>query len=356
MFATDGQYTAFASVALGQFEPIKDHLRALRDASRKVNGDSGKVIHEVITDGSVYFGTIEDPGNTDETAKFPSAVALVWRWTGDQRFLDEMYDFTKANMRYLFASLDKDRDLWPEGLGAEVERRDMGEEEVDNAVYTIRDLAALARATRDNGAELWAESRAGAMHARFDRTWWMPKVPQHADSLGQPDNRKIQQRHCIGVTPMEVEWQQRGDAVLGVTRPQYAAAALNLRETSCYGDAFGLFLTGTPGCDPGRSTIPARRTTFTVWTSVMAVAEGNYGRLGLHQQQRFNAANRRLHRKNSRAPCRSSPPLPTTAARSTFLCMSAPWCFRPGGAYGPVWSVVHQQLGVRPDLGITASR
>ena len=26
----------------------------------------------------------------------------------------------------------------------------------------------------------------------------------------------------------------------------------------------------------------------------MAVAEGNYGRLGLHQQQRFNAANRRL--------------------------------------------------------------
>ena len=194
LFATDGQYTAFASVALGQFEPIKDHLRALRDASRKVNGDSGKVIHEVITDGSVYFGTIEDPGNTDETVKFPSAVALVWRWTGDQRFLDEMYDFAKANMRYVFASLDKDRDLWPEGLGAEVERRDMGEEEVDNAVYTIRglrDLAALARAKRDNATELWAESRASAMEARFDRTWWMPKVPQHAElarQSGQPQD------------------------------------------------------------------------------------------------------------------------------------------------------------------------
>ena len=33
MFATDGEYTAFASVAVGQFEAIKDHLRALRDVS-----------------------------------------------------------------------------------------------------------------------------------------------------------------------------------------------------------------------------------------------------------------------------------------------------------------------------------
>ena len=29
LFATDGEYTAFASVALGQFEPIKEHMRAL---------------------------------------------------------------------------------------------------------------------------------------------------------------------------------------------------------------------------------------------------------------------------------------------------------------------------------------
>jgi hypothetical protein len=170
LFATDGEYTAFASVAIGQFEPIKDHLRALRDVSRKVNHDSGKVVHEVITDGSVYFGTLDDPGNTDETVKFPSAVALVWRWTGDRTFLDEMYDFAKANMRYVLTSLDKDRDLWPEGLG-NVERPGMGEEKLDSTVYTIRglrDLAALARAKRDGATELWAEARASAMEGRFD--------------------------------------------------------------------------------------------------------------------------------------------------------------------------------------------
>ena len=127
LFATDGEFTAFASVGVGQFEPIKDHLRALKAASLIDNGDSGKVIHEVVTDGSIYFGSNDDPGNTDETAKFPSAVALIWRWTGDNAFRDEMYDFTKKNMQYTFRELDDDNDGWPEGLG-NVERSGMGEE------------------------------------------------------------------------------------------------------------------------------------------------------------------------------------------------------------------------------------
>src|SRR5947199_252593 len=41
LFATDGEYTAFAAVAAGQFDAIKDHLRALRAVSEVVNGGSG---------------------------------------------------------------------------------------------------------------------------------------------------------------------------------------------------------------------------------------------------------------------------------------------------------------------------
>ena len=48
---TDGEYTAFAAVAAGQFETVKDHLRALRDVSDNVNNRSGKVVHEVTPDG-----------------------------------------------------------------------------------------------------------------------------------------------------------------------------------------------------------------------------------------------------------------------------------------------------------------
>ena len=101
MFATDGEYTAFASVAMGQFEAIKDHLTGLRDVSEILNDGSGIVTHEVISDGSNWFGddSINPVSgkynfNTDETVKYPSAVALIWRWTGDDRFRDELYDFS----------------------------------------------------------------------------------------------------------------------------------------------------------------------------------------------------------------------------------------------------------------------
>jgi len=147
LFGTDGEYTAFAAVAAGQFGPVKDHLRALRDVSEIVNKGSGKIVHEVTPDGAVYFGANADPGNTDESSKYPSAVALVWRWTADKKFLKDLYPASVKAMKYV-ATLDEDNDGWPEGLG-NVERPGMGEEKLDNAVYTIRgyaDLADLAKA------------------------------------------------------------------------------------------------------------------------------------------------------------------------------------------------------------------
>src|SRR5439155_1549070 len=79
--------------------------------------------------------------------KFPSTVALVWRWTGDNAFRDQMYDFTVRNLKYVVNQLDADKDGWPEGSG-NVERSGMGAEKLDNAVYLIRglyDLSDLAR-------------------------------------------------------------------------------------------------------------------------------------------------------------------------------------------------------------------
>ena len=162
LFATDGEYTAFAAVALGQFEPIKDHLIALQQVSDRLNAKSGKVAHEIVTDGSVYFGSNTDPGNTDESVKFPSAVALVWRWSGDNRFLNRLYDFSRRAMRYVVDNLDADKDGWPEGLG-NVEREGMGGEKLDNTVYLIRgltDLAEMAAFKRDRATDRWASQLA----------------------------------------------------------------------------------------------------------------------------------------------------------------------------------------------------
>jgi glycogen debranching enzyme len=199
MFATDGEYTAFASVAVGQFEAIKDHLRALRDVSDILNDRSGVVVHEVVSDGSIWFGKDSrriDPAtgevrydfNTDETVKFPSAVALVWRWTGDDAFRDQMYDFSKRNLRYVVERLDEDGDGWPEGSG-NVERGGLGVEKLDNAVYLIRglnDLADMARSKHDGRTYAWAKNLARRLHDRFEATWWMPAERQYADSIDDP--------------------------------------------------------------------------------------------------------------------------------------------------------------------------
>ena len=358
LFATDGEFTAFASVALGQFEPIVAHLRALRRASEITNGNSGKVVHEVITDGSVFFGANADAGNTDETAKFPSAVALLWRWTGDNRFRDEMYPFAKSNLEYIFRELDADHDGWPEGLG-NVERVGMGPEKLDNTTATmrgLRDLEDMARAKGDTATATWAATKAEDLETRFEGAWWMgTDVPQHADSLGEA-NEKIQQRHWIGVTPMEIELVRDGRAVPGLTTKENGNQALALRETDCYGNDFGLFHTGAPGCDDAVSTVGPERTTFTLNTSIMAVGEGNYGRLGPAQQQRFTTANRRLQlpdfdeQPGAMPEIAPSPDYGLGGSKDKKLIDRA-MVLQAWGNYGTAWPVVHQQLGVRPDLG-----
>jgi glycogen debranching enzyme len=222
LFGTDGEYTAFASVAMGQFDDIKAHLRALRDVSEIVNDGSGKVVHEVTPDGAVYFGANEDPGNTDETAKFPSAVALIWRWTGDDAFRDDLYDFTVRNMRYIVEQLDEDGDGWPEGLG-NVERPGMGEEQLDNTVYTIRglrDLADMAHAVGDRATADWATGLVGDLEQRFEQAWWFGgDTRQYADSLQNPENTQVFQRHWIGVTPMDAMLVRPGELPRPLAHP-----------------------------------------------------------------------------------------------------------------------------------------
>jgi hypothetical protein len=361
IFATDAEYTAFASVAAGQFAPIKDHLRALRDISEIINDRSGKVVHEVTPDGQVFFGANEDPGNTDESAKFPSTVALIWRWTGDSAFRDEMYDFTVRNMQYVTA-LDADADGWPEGLG-NVERPGMGDEKLDVAVYTIRglrDLADLAAARGDRTTADWATAQAVRRERVFEQTWWYGgDADAYADSLADPGNVKVFQRHWIGLTPMEAELP---DGPLAA--PGHAHAALAQRERDCYTGEFGLYHTGSgptsapagnpgPSCDSVVSTVPAERATFSLNTAVMAVAEGNYGRLG--PQRRYTTGNARIQLDPTVWEMPGA--MPEVAPSPDFIAnierdfLSRSSVLQAWGAYGVLWPVVHQQLGVDPDLG-----
>jgi hypothetical protein len=359
LFGTDGEYTAFPMVAVGQFRAIEDHMRALRDASDIVNAGSGKVGHEFVSDGSMWFGQNADPGNTDETTKFPSAVALIWRWTGDNGFRDEMYDFTKRNMRYVVSELDEDGDGWPEGLG-NVERPGMGPEKLDNTVYFIRglyDLADLARSKQDGATYSWARNLARRLHRRFEAEWWMEDQTLHADSLGE-NNEKIQQKHWITVTPMEAELTIRGRPVPGLTTLDHGTRSLALHETSCFSGERpfnrGLFHTGCGGGPTGQGELAI----FGLNTAIQSVGEGNYGRLA--EQRRYTEAE--VEPLFSEPATDGTPdeqpgalpeilPSPATPPNIDRCWTCRSMFMQAWGHYGSVWPVIHQQLGVRPDLG-----
>ncbi len=375
IFATDAEYTAFAAVTVGQFDAIKDHARVLRDVSELVNGDSGKVAHEIVGDGSVYYGALKSAGNTDETAKFPSLVALVWRWTGDNRFRDDLYPFAVRNMHYVVEQLDADGDGWPEGLG-NVERTGMGKEKLDNTVYTIRglfDLADLARAKGDTATATWATDHARDLASRFEDAWWFGGADnQYADSREAEDGtEKVFQKHWIGVTPMEAELTRGGRAVPGLATRAHGTAALAGRESDCYSGSrpynLGLFHTACGGGATGAG----ERTIFGQNTAIQAVGEGNYGRLA--QQKRYTSAEvepmfgepytggDEVHHTPGtpdEQPGASPEIFPSPDFDSGVRDANVERCTRcrsmvmqAWNQYGTMWPVVHQQLGVRPDLG-----
>ncbi len=374
LFATDGEYTAYAAVAAGQFDTVKTHLRALRDVSEILNNHSGKVVHEVTPGGDVYFGSNHAAGNTDETVKFPSAVALLWRWTGDDRFRDEMYDFAVRNLQYVYRVLDADGDGWPEGLG-NVERSGMGAEKLDSTVYLargLRDLADMAASKNDTAIRDWATGKADAIDQQFETQWWYGgDANGYADSIDDPtnpanDNTKIFQRHWIGVTPMEVELTRPGKPNGPLASDEHGRTAIEQRERPCYTGQYGLFHTGTgptsapagnqgPSCDSVISAVGSERSIFSLNTSIMAVAEGNYGRLGANQQGVYTTGNARIQldptvweTPGAMPEIAPSPDFPANIGRPMYdrSMMLQAW-----GAYGILWPVVHQQLGVSPDLG-----
>jgi hypothetical protein len=372
IFGTDGEYTAFAAVSVGQFAAIEAHLRALRDISDILNNRSGVVVHEAVADGSIWFGhdsrTTNPDGttsydfNTDETVKFPSAVALVWRWTGDNGFRDDMYGFAVRNLKYVARTLDVDHDGWPEGLG-NVERSGMGPEKLDNTVYFIRglyDLADMAKSKHDSATYSWATQQAAQLKAHFDHTWWYQAAQQYADSLNDPGNLQVFQKHWIGQTPMEAELRIDGATVPGLAPFAHGDMALAGRENDCYSGTPpynpGLFHTGCGGGPNGLG----EKVIFGLTTSIQSVGEGNYGRLGPGQQQRYIHA---LAEPMFAEPATNGTPDEQPGAMPEIFpspdqgpnidrCWTCRSMFMQAwGNYGTAWAVVHQWLGVRPDLG-----
>jgi hypothetical protein len=345
-FGTDGAYTTFGLVATGQWETAENHLNLVRSVSQAVNGSTGKVVHEIVTDGSIYFGTNAQPGDTNETAEFATAVATVWRWSGDDGFRDQNYDFIKTGLNYLETALDTYPDGWPEGAGM-VEANGMGAKKLDVAVYTIRalnDLAEMATSKGDAATAKWASSLATKLAKKFDTDWWMTSVGLYADSLelnhtvptdpgaatGSAPVTQLEQYYWTNATPMET-------AFAPVT---HAATAFGQLESAAFTGDTGFYQQAKT------ATTNGSRQASAVNTGVMAVAEANYGRMD--QSLRYLeliASELDTEQPGALPELFDSPDYSYFQAFTGRAMVMQAW-----SSYGVEWPIVYHYLGIQPDV------
>jgi hypothetical protein len=159
---------------------------------------------------------------------------------------------------------------------------------------------------------------------------------------------------------MEAELNINGVTVPGVAPYRHGNAALAGRENDCYSGvppfSTGLFHTGCSGPPTGQG----EKVIYGLTTSIQSVGEGNYGRLGPDQQQRYLQA---LADPMFAEPATGGTPDEQPGAMPEIFpspdqganidrCWTCRSMFMQAwGNYGTAWPVVHQWLGVRPDLG-----
>ena len=129
-FGCDSFYAIQGLLCIGQFELARQTLKLLADYSMKINGN-GRIVHEITP-----FGLCPNPGNTQETAHFVTAVWHYWQGTGDRAFVQEMLPLLQKSMQWL-QSQDEDHDLLPSGYGI-IEILGLNAEMIDTAAYTCQ--------------------------------------------------------------------------------------------------------------------------------------------------------------------------------------------------------------------------
>jgi hypothetical protein len=339
-FGTDGAYSSYGLSVSGQWQTAVNWLNAMRTVSQIVNGNTGKVVHEVAATGAVYYGDTTEPGDINETAQFAIAADQIWRWSGDNSVLTDNYKFIDEGEHYLASLATGPDHLWPVGDGI-VENPSLGGEALDVASETIQALAALhdmAVAMNDPATASWAAQREQAMLGAFGQ-WWISSQDLYADSrcvaaVAGTDctaaGQQLQQRWWTSVAPMEQDIAPVADA----------DAALGQLETPTFTGSCGLFVDGVGG-PMGTSG----QTCYLVNTGALAVGEANYGRL----PQAVTDMDEIASQLTVEMPG-SLPELAASAQYNPFEAFtSRANVMQAWSSYGLLWTVVNDLLGVSPD-------
>lgn len=301
LFGCDNFYALQGVTQTGDFNLAKTTLRAIKNVSETVNGN-GRIIHEMSTNGRVG-----NKGNSQETAQFPIAVWKVFQWTGDRKFLKEMYPAVKKGLTWLLNEKDQNHNLFPEGYGI-MEVKGLNAELIDVAVYTQQALEAasqMALLLNEPAAQNEYAEKAALLKERINTLFWDKEQGSYCDFFGSREQaiqtakgaiEQLQTALVSGRTNTAIaERQQFYQSLLekfatlpagtmkgwftnknwvistpmetGIAPPAQAIALLNkVRREHC--GEYGPYLSAVE-----------KRSMMTIATGVQAMAECQYGRI-----------------------------------------------------------------------------
>ena len=373
IFATDAEYTAFAAVALGQFEAIKDHVRALRDVSVMLNGAPARWRTRSSTTARCTSAASTRRRATPTRPRSSRASSRCLALDRRRRLPRRPLSVRRAQHALRRRAARRRRRRLARGARQRRAARAWARRSSTTPSTTIRglyDLADMARSKGDGATATLGGAKARATSLRrFEAAWWMPERPAiRRLAEATRATSKIQQKHWIGVTPMEAELYVDGRARARACAPlEHGDAALAGRERRRASPASAR----TTAASSTRAAAAAptgagERTIFALNTAIQAVGEGNYGRLGATSRSAtptptssrcsasLPATGRR--RTSSPAPCRRSSRRRTSTAGARhehrpLLDAAARWSCRRGAttarrgrsctsssACGPTWA------------------
>ncbi len=177
-FGCDNAYSIQGLLAMGEFELARDTLVLLKDYSEKTNGN-GRVVHEITN-----FGGIPNPGNTQETGHYITAVYHYWHWSGDTETMKTLFSFCEKGVQWLLTEMDPDGDLLPHGYGI-MEVKGLNVELIDTAVYTCQALYCMSEMAGALGMDADTyRAKAEMLKAAINDRLWIAEEGLYADAIG----------------------------------------------------------------------------------------------------------------------------------------------------------------------------
>ena len=268
-FGADSEYALQGAIAIGMKDLVYSTIEMIDSVSNAVNNGSGKIMHEMSTNGVVF-----NPGNLNETPQYAMLIWDIFKWTGDMEFLKKYYPTVEAGLNWLLEENDEDGNLLADGYGM-MEIHGLESEMIDVAAYTYKafmDAAEMAEVLGDPAQAKAYRMNATKLSEIINSEFWVEEFDSYADFIGtvkdadhlidgaivradtldKPwavDELKATQKQIRTFNPNEKRgfvlyhnWVVNTPMEVGVADYDKAIKALN--TGSNYVNPFGMFVTG----------------------------------------------------------------------------------------------------------------